>query len=1004
MATPQVTSILPITDAQLPQSSSATFIKDMTSNGTSIYPQPHTRSPPLTATSDSNENTIGMGPMSSSIHNGANLILDLIRTERQQAFEVGQRQISHLQQQHKECRVSYSKVVLEESNKRRDAEDKVAYLSNELARYTKGATEVQNIALQARVDATTARNTASEAERAADEARSHLMAVQDALQRVGIAVSQDDSVTSNTPKIILSGPWLQLIPSQIHSSDTSLPDPSSAPDDKPSSSPSPSHHISSPSTFISTITEHISHLSNTLTAAQNSCKDLDAQRNQLQSDLRKLCHDRNELESLKMEAEHNTELLGQWKFKLTKLENETQLLKVERDDAVKAKAEAAIALEETRTTSAASAATLKSNFDQLFQDQQRQAEANAEKIRQAGNSIETKSVQIRDLQNRLMQITVIVKEWEGKYDAVTKERDSEKQLMVAERQKYKEHVNVETCDAVDADCTSRECSVQKERIDDLQKQIGASVSKDVMMAKVSRIEELEKELTSIQAHYAKSNQERDEAVALVKSRDAQIKELQEKLAVSSSRKLTKECAPKKISGGSFKEKKASLSRPSVPHDQIQFRAPEAHPEAVSTADQRSKQITGSKKIGKLKSKSSSTAPGFSATRPMEIDSASSTDVEIISGPIPIISQDSNTKQKSLRTGSNKTPLGVNTTQTVDSPADKTSLKRTADTNDTSTPATKRPKLFLDSSASSVEKPASALSSSPISTPLGSRSVTSSPVIAKPVFNFKFRKHSARASTSGSSGGVTSSKAMASSPNIRTSKSVASTEGPSVGASDGGAYRRSVSITSETELAAESTLGAKPRARLLRHGQIKSPVSIAGEVNSSKRHAEFKNFNPDDIPAKEQPSGSPARSTTVSAEQPQNTQAPASATISREASSSASTKSRPSLLCQFSIIDNPLTPPSNSTPSPSLSTASENAVDRSKANSSRDTISKGTTQPAGAKSNPKGPRSSMAMLQVTLESSPKAPNSMLAARSSGKVPQRPRATMKTPNTGDIKKST
>ncbi|KAG2341647.1 hypothetical protein BDR05DRAFT_965059 [Suillus weaverae] len=995
MATLQVTSMPPIADAQLPRSSSATLLnEDVTSNGASIYPQSHTQSPPSTATSNSTQTTmteqlapVGMGPMSSSIHNGANLILDLIRTERQQAFEVGQRQMAHIQQQHNEYCVSYSKMVREESTKRHEAEDTVAYLSNELAKYTKGATEAQNIALQARADATAARNTASEAERAANEARSHLMAVQDALQQVGITVSRDDSVTCNTPKIILGTPWLELIPSQIHGSDTPIPDSSNALDDKSSSSPPPTQHLGLPLKWISFIKEHINHLSDTLTTVQNSCKDLETQRDQLQSDLRTLGHDRNELESLKREAEDNAKTLGQWKSKLTRLENEIQWLKVERDDAVKAQAEAATALEEMKRTSAASAVALKSTLDQCLQDQQRQAEANAEKVRQAlGSSIEAKSVQICDLQSRLMQITATVGEWEGKFDAVTKERDSQKQLLVTERQKYKEA-----------------SSVQKGQIDDLQQRLDASASEDIMMAKVSRIEELEKELASIRA---KSSQEKDEAVALVKSRDAQIKELRETLAVSSSRKLTTECAPKDNSGGSSEEKRARPSKPLTPHDQIQSKAPETRPVAVSTADQRFKNMTGPKKIEKLKSKSSSStaSPGFSAARPMEIDSASSTDVEIISGPIPVISQGSN-KQKSLRTGSNKTPSGVNTVPIVDSPTEKTSLKRTADTNDSSTPATKRPKLFLDSSVSSVEKVMSAASSSPVSTPLESRSVTSSPVIAKPVFDLKFRKHSAQASTSASSGGVTSSKAMASSPNVLTSQSATSTEAPSAGASDGGTHRRSSSITSGTELPAESTLGAKPRARFLRHGQIKPAVTTPGDA-SSKKHAEFKNFNPGDVVAKEQPSGSSARSTAVSAEQPRKTPAATSATAppSREASSSASAKGRPSLLRQFSGMDNLSTPPSNSTPSPSLSTASGSAVDRSKANSSHDNVPKAIPRPAGAKPIPKGPRSSMAMLQVTLESSPKAPKSMLATRSSGKVPQRPRATIRTPNTGDIKEGT
>jgi hypothetical protein len=893
--------------------------------------------------------------------------------------------MAHMQLQHNERRISYSKVVLEESTKRREAEDKVAYLSTELARYTKGATEVQNNTLQARADATAAQKT-SQAERAAEEARSHLMAVQDALQQVGITVSRDNSVTSNTPKIILGTPWLELIPSRIHSSDTPLPDFSSASDDKPSSSPD--NHLGSPLKCISLIKEHINHLSDALIAAQNSCKNLESQRNQLQSDLRTLSHDRNELESLKKETEDNAKVLGQWKSKLTTLEDETQSLKIERDDAIKAQAEAATALKEMRKTSVAIAATLNSTFNQHLQDQKLQAEADAEKVRQAlESSIEAKSVQIRDLQSRLVQITATVDEWEGKYDAVTKECDSQKQLLVAERQKYEEA-----------------SSLRKEHVDDLQKQLEATASEDVMTAKVLRIEEVEKELVLIRADYAKLSQEKDEAIALVKSRDAQIKELQETLTISSSRKLTTECASKNNSGGSSEEKKARPSKPSTPRDQIHFSAFEARPVAVSTADQRSKQITGPKKIEKLKSKSSSSiaSPGFSAARPMEIDSASSTDVEIISGPTPIISQGFNAKQKSLRTGSNKTPSGVNTLQTVDSPTEKTSLKRTADTNDSSTPATKRPKLFLDSSASSVEKVASAASSSPVSTPLGSRSGTSSPVIAKPVFNFKFRKHSAQGSTSVSTGGATSSKVMASSPNVCTSQSATSTKTPSAGASDNDAHRRSGSITSETELAAESTLGAKPRARFLRHGQVKLAISTADEATSSKKHAEFKNFNPGDVSAKEQPPGSLTRTTAVSAEQLRSAQAAVSATAppNREASSSASVKSRPSLLRQFSGMDNLPTPPSNSISSPSHSTASGSTVDRSKANPSRDSISKGIPRQAGAKSVPKGSRSSMAMLQVTLESSPKAPKS---ARLSGKVPQGPRATQG-PNTRGIKKDT
>jgi hypothetical protein len=181
-----------------------------------------------------------------------------------------------------------------------------------------------------------------------------------------------------------------------------------------------------------------------------------------------------------------------------------------------------------------------------------------------------------------VQITATVDEWEGKYDAVTKECDSQKQLLVAERQKYEEYVTVDTCDAVDTDCTSRASSLRKEHVDDLQKQLEATASEDVMTAKVLRIEEVEKELVLIRADYAKLSQEKDEAIALVKSRDAQIKELQETLTISSSRKSTTECASKNNSGGSSEEKKARPSKPSTPRDQIHFSAFEARPVAVST--------------------------------------------------------------------------------------------------------------------------------------------------------------------------------------------------------------------------------------------------------------------------------------------------------------------------------------------------------------------------------------------------------------------------------------
>jgi hypothetical protein len=103
-----------------------------------------------------------------------------------------------------------------------------------------------------------------------------------------------------------------------------------------------------------------------------------------------------------------------------------------------------------------------------------------------------------------------------------------------------------------------------------------------MTAKVTRIEELEKELASIRAHHAKSSQEKDEAISLVKSRDEQIKGLHETPAVYSSRNLSTECAPKNNSGGNSEEKKVHRSKSSTPRDQIQSRAPAARPVAAST--------------------------------------------------------------------------------------------------------------------------------------------------------------------------------------------------------------------------------------------------------------------------------------------------------------------------------------------------------------------------------------------------------------------------------------
>ncbi|KAG1730807.1 uncharacterized protein EDB91DRAFT_741063 [Suillus paluster] len=1002
MATPQ--AILG-TDVQPQQTSSATLIHDITSNGASqpfIHREIQLRSRPSTATSNNNHTTgqsAPIGAVSSSIHHGANLILDLIRTERQQVLSDAERQIGHLQQQYNEHRSLYSKEFIEESIKRRDAEHIASFLSTERERYTKEVTEAHNVALLARADVIAAQSTASEAARAADAAGIHLMAVQDALQQVGITISQDDSDTSNKPKIILGTPWLELIPSKIHSSDTPLPDPSNTPDGKPSFSPPIQHLLSSPSNFVVVLKEQIKYLSDNLSATQNSYASLVSQRNQLQSDLRNLGYDRNQLESSKRETEDNAKKLDQRQSEITKLENKILWLKAERDDAVKAKF---TALDEMKRTMAESAITLKSTFDQLSQDQQRQAEANAEKDRQAlESSLEAKTAQVRELQSQLAHIKAVANEWKGKSDAVAKERDSQKQLQVAELQKYKE--------------TS---SLRKAQIDDLQKRLEASVSEDVFKANVSRIGELEKELTSLRERHAKSSQEKDEAVALVKSRNTQIKELQDMLAASSNRKLTTESAPKNHSEGSCEGKKARASKSSTPSDQTQFKTPGTHP--ASTVDRRSKQIPGPKKIEKQKSKSSSSTvlPGSSAERPMEIDSASSTDVEIISGPMPITSRVATAKQKSLRTVLNKAPTGASTIEIVDSvPAEKTNLKRTSDTTDTSTPATKRPRLFLDSSPSYVkDRVTSAASNSPVVTPSGSRSATSSPIIANPAFNFKFRKHSAQASRSVSSGGATSSKkTLANSPTSCIPQSASPSDAASAGVSDAmedDAHHRSGSIGLETQLAAESTVGAKPRARFLRPGQGNLAASTACETTNSKKQAEFRNFNLSNVPVKEQPSGSSTCSTATSAEQPRSAQAATSATPNREASSSSSGKGRPSLLRQFSSKDDLSTPLSNTLLSSSPSTRSGSAVSRGQSTSSRNSMLK-ANPPAGTKPKPvpkhihKGPRSSMAMIQVTLDPSSNAPGdtkSMPATKSSGKVPQGPRATTGVPNTGDLKKGT
>jgi len=106
-----------------------------------------------------------------------------------------------------------------------------------------------------------------------------------------------------------------------------------------------------------------------------------------------------------------------------------------------------------------------------------------------------------------------------------------------------------------------------------------SASGDVLKGRESRIEELEKELTSLREHHAK---DKDEAVALVKSRDARIKELQDMLAASSNRNFTTESAPKNNSKGSSEENKACVSKSSTLANQFQSSPQHTPPVTVST--------------------------------------------------------------------------------------------------------------------------------------------------------------------------------------------------------------------------------------------------------------------------------------------------------------------------------------------------------------------------------------------------------------------------------------
>jgi chromosome segregation ATPase len=128
------------------------------------------------------------------------------------------------------------------------------------------------------------------------------------------------------------------------------------------------------------------------------------------------------------------------------------------------------------------------------------------------------------------------------------------------------------------------------QIDDLQQRLESSSSKTlasdaILKGKESRIEELEKELASLREHHAKSNNDRAEAIALVESRDAQIKRLQDMLPVSSNHSVATESAPKDNSDGSSIDDKARAWKPTAPPDQLQFRTqhiPEMYSAAVLT--------------------------------------------------------------------------------------------------------------------------------------------------------------------------------------------------------------------------------------------------------------------------------------------------------------------------------------------------------------------------------------------------------------------------------------
>lgn len=317
-----------------PSSSQSATVHNVTSNGapqSSTHRVSPSRSRPSTADSNRNQTTgqpvpVASGPPSNSIYHGANLILDLIRAERRQAFEDAQRQIIFLKQQHNEHHTLYSRELASVSTKQRDSEHLISHLSNERDRYLKEITDVQTLALQARANALAARGEASEAAKAADEARSYLTAVQDALQQVGINVSQGDAETPNQLKITLGTQWLELIPSQTHTSDAPIADTNAC-----DNSPPTTQHFISPLNFISFFRER--------------SKTLDSQHNQHRSDIERV-------------LEENAKQLDE--LRASRSENVIYSLKKERDDSVRAKAEAVAALEEMKRTMAERFNTLKS--------------------------------------------------------------------------------------------------------------------------------------------------------------------------------------------------------------------------------------------------------------------------------------------------------------------------------------------------------------------------------------------------------------------------------------------------------------------------------------------------------------------------------------------------------------------------------------------------------------------------------------------------------------------